>query len=195
MLPRLLGLSSTRPASWGTAVFGAQQQRPRFIRHQAFDDAFDADELSEARQWRQSFQASSIPKGQTVFSRSSGPGGQHVNKTETKAITSWPVAQLQGILPKILHSGLRDSRYYAERNDCISLQAQTSRSRTANAEENHQKLFHEIQRLYDERVPSETSPEKRQKYAQLKKSSTETRLRAKKMQSSKKSTRRSGGQE
>jgi peptidyl-tRNA hydrolase ICT1 len=88
-------------------------------------------------------------------------------RTETKAITSWSVTQLMSILPKMLHSGLRASKYYAERNDCISLQAQTSRSRTANAEENHQKLFEEIQRLYDERVPSETSPEKRQKYAQL----------------------------
>jgi peptidyl-tRNA hydrolase ICT1 len=93
------------------------------------------------------------------------------------------------------------------------LQAQTSRSRTANEEENHQKLFQEIQRLYDERVPSETSSEKRQKYAQLcvlpssvwsyvyadqlysKKSSTEARLKAKKMQGSKKASRRSGGSE
>ncbi|KAJ9130282.1 hypothetical protein NKR19_g9963 [Coniochaeta hoffmannii] len=178
-----------------SSVNVAGQPQPRSIRHQAFDDAFDADELDEARRWRQSFQPSSIPKGQTVFSRSSGPGGQHVNKTETKAITSWPVSQLMSILPKMLHTGLRESRYYAERNDCISLQAQTSRSRTANADENHQKLFEEIQRLYEERVPSETSPEKRQKYAQLKKSSTEARLKGKKLQSSKKSTRRSGGYE
>src|SRR5690349_20566819 len=53
----------------------------RTIQHQAFDDAFDQDELSEARKWREAFQQSSIPKGQTVFSRSSGPGGQHVNKS------------------------------------------------------------------------------------------------------------------
>lgn len=77
------------------------------------------------------------------------------------------MTQLMSILPKMLHSGLRASRYYAERNDCINLQAQTSRSRTANAEENHQKLFEEIRRLYDEKVPSETSPETRQKYSQL----------------------------
>lgn len=67
----------------------------------------------------------------------------------------------------MLRSSLRGSKYYAERSDSISLAAQTSRSRTANAEENHQKLFDEIRRLYDERVPSETSSEKRQKYAQL----------------------------
>lgn len=52
----------------------------RFIRHQAFEDAFDADALAEARKWRQTFSQSTIPKGQTVYARSSGPGGQHVNK-------------------------------------------------------------------------------------------------------------------
>ena len=77
------------------------------------------------------------------------------------------MTQLMSMLPKMLQSGLRTSKYYAARNDCISFQAQTSRSRTANADENHEKLFEEIQRLYDERVPSETSPEKRQKYAEL----------------------------
>lgn len=88
-------------------------------------------------------------------------------RTETKAITSWPVGQLMGILPKMLHRGLRSSKYYTAGNDSLSLQAQTSRSRTANADDNHQKLFDEMQRVYDETVPNETSPEKRHKYAQL----------------------------
>jgi peptidyl-tRNA hydrolase ICT1 len=80
MLQHLFGLKFTRPPpKWQTAAHCARLGL-RFLRHQAFDDAFDADELSEARKWRQSFQPSSIPKGQTIFSRSSGPGGQHVNK-------------------------------------------------------------------------------------------------------------------
>lgn len=78
MLQRLLGISTTRPLRWRKAALGHSWHR--FMRHQAFDDAFDAEELLEARRWHQSFQPSSIPKGQTVFSRSSGPGGQHVNK-------------------------------------------------------------------------------------------------------------------
>lgn len=162
----------------------------RLIRYQAYDDAFDQDELAEARQWRQSFQPSSLPKGQTTFARSSGPGGQHVNKyampfhcvtsflmtidltepfsrTETKAITTWPISQLTPLLPKIMHSHLRASKYYTTQKDCLSFQAQDSRSRTANSEENVKKLWEEISRIYEEAVPSETSPEKRQKYAQL----------------------------
>jgi hypothetical protein len=36
--------------------------------------------LAEARKWHQTFKLSSIPEGKTTYSRSSGPGGQHVNK-------------------------------------------------------------------------------------------------------------------
>ncbi|RKU44468.1 hypothetical protein DL546_002459 [Coniochaeta pulveracea] len=162
----------------------------RLIRYQAYDDAFDQDELAEARQWRQSFQPSSLPKGQTTFARSSGPGGQHVNKTETKAITTWPISQLTPLLPKIMHSHLRASKYYTTQKDCLSFQAQDSRSRTANSEENVKKLWEEISRIYEEAVPSETSPEKRQKYAQLRKSATEARLKDKKMMGSKKASRK-----
>jgi peptidyl-tRNA hydrolase ICT1 len=52
----------------------------RGTQHQAFDAHFDQDELAEARQWRASFSESTLPEGQTSYSRSSGPGGQHVNK-------------------------------------------------------------------------------------------------------------------
>jgi len=50
----------------------------RFARHQAFDAGFDQDELAEARSWRLKLQPSSLPKGNTTFSRSQGAGGQHV---------------------------------------------------------------------------------------------------------------------
>lgn len=52
----------------------------RSVRHQAFDANLDQDQLAEARKWHQSFQLANIPAGNTIFSRSSGPGGQHVNK-------------------------------------------------------------------------------------------------------------------
>jgi peptidyl-tRNA hydrolase ICT1 len=60
----------------------------RSVRHQAFDVAFDQDQLAEARKWHQSFQVSSLPEGNTSFSRSSGPGGQHVNKF-VFSVTAW----------------------------------------------------------------------------------------------------------
>ncbi|KAL2137101.1 hypothetical protein VTI74DRAFT_8733 [Chaetomium olivicolor] len=162
----------------------------RSVRHQAFDASFDQEQLAEARKWRQSFQISSLPEGSTSFSRSSGPGGQHVNKTETKATTVWPVSQLLSSLPKLLHAAVRQSKYYSRRNDCLTIQAQTQRSRSANAHENRQKLFEELEDLYRRTVPGETSAETNKKYAALKKSANETRMKSKKQHSSKKAFRR-----
>ncbi|CAP64632.1 uncharacterized protein PODANS_5_9070 [Podospora anserina S mat+] len=163
---------------------------PRFIRHQAFDASFDEEQLSEARRWHQSFKIDSLPEGNTSFARSSGPGGQHVNKTETKATTTWPVPQLLSRLPKLLHAGVRESKYFSKRSDSLVFQAQTQRSRTANSEENRQKLFDELQQLYEATVPNATRPEKAAKYEALKKSATETRIKTKKHHSSKKAYRK-----
>ncbi|KAK4100387.1 hypothetical protein N658DRAFT_497379 [Parathielavia hyrcaniae] len=161
----------------------------RSVRHQAFDASFDQDQLAEARKWHQSFQVGSLPEGNTSFSRSSGPGGQHVNK-ETKATTTWAVPQLLSILPSLLHTGVRESKYYSRRSDCLTIQAQTQRSRSANVDENRQKLFDELEDLYRRTVPSETRPEKAKKYEALRKSANAARVKSKKYLSSKKSSRK-----
>jgi peptidyl-tRNA hydrolase ICT1 len=88
-------------------------------------------------------------------------------RTETKATTTWAVPQLLNILPKLLHTGIRESKYYSRRNDCLTIQAQTQRSRSANADENRQKLFEELEDLYRRTVPGETRPEKAKKYEAL----------------------------
>ncbi|KAH8880386.1 hypothetical protein GQ53DRAFT_755209 [Thozetella sp. PMI_491] len=165
----------------------------RFSSYHSHDAAFDPEELAEARKWHQSFRISSLPKGTTTYARSSGPGGQHVNKTESKAITSWAVAELSKAVPRLLVAGLRASRYYSQRNDSISVQAQTQRSRAANTGENHQKLFDELQRIYRDTVPGETRPETKQKYEALEKASNEQRIQVKKHKSAKKASRRGGG--
>ncbi|KAK3990977.1 hypothetical protein QBC44DRAFT_264056 [Cladorrhinum sp. PSN332] len=180
-----LNLRSLTPLKW---PFQVVTQRP--ITHQAFDAGFDQDQLAEARKWRQSFQVDSLPEGSTSYSRSSGPGGQHVNKTESKATTVWPVSQLLSHIPKLLHAGIRESKYYSKRNDHITIQAQTQRSRTANTDENRHKLFEEIQDLYQRTVPNETSQDKKRKHEALRKSANEARIKEKKYQSSKKASRR-----
>lgn len=57
-------------------------QPVRFKRYEAYDARLDQDALAEARVWYNSFDASKLPKGNTSYARSSGPGGQHVNKYE-----------------------------------------------------------------------------------------------------------------
>ncbi|KAK7403558.1 hypothetical protein QQX98_010650 [Neonectria punicea] len=139
----------------------------RFKRYQAFEAELDRDALAEARSWYQSFSPAQLPKGNITYTRSSGPGGQHVNKTETKAITAYPVKDLLSVLPKSLHSSIRESKYYTANSDSLTFQAQTSRSRDANAEDNRKKLVDEVTRIYYEATPAETSEEKKQKHKDM----------------------------
>lgn len=57
---------------------------PLLLARQAHYGAFEANldeaDLAEARQWRKTFDGHRLPQGNTTFARSSGPGGQHVNK-------------------------------------------------------------------------------------------------------------------
>ncbi|KAJ8126711.1 hypothetical protein O1611_g6928 [Lasiodiplodia mahajangana] len=172
----------------------------RRIRYQAHDALLDQDDLDEARKWYAAFNEDAVPKGQTSYSRSSGPGGQHVNKTESKATSIWSVGELSKGLPKLVRSALRSSRYYSMRNDSITIQAQTLRSRTANTDENHRKLVEELHRIYRERVPTATSEKKIKKHEEIsdadatctcrEKAFHRNRLNAKKQQSAKKASRK-----
>ncbi|KAK4444997.1 hypothetical protein QBC34DRAFT_359063 [Podospora aff. communis PSN243] len=189
---RRLCSSNPTPCLSRRAVLWLWPSQHQTIRHQAFEAGFDKSKLDEARKWHADFRPESLPEGNTSFSRSSGPGGQHVNKTETKATTTWPVKQLLGILPSLLHESIRSSKYYSQRSDSISIQAQTQRSRIANRDENHQKLFEELQALYKSTVPGETSADKIRKYEALKKSANEARVKSKKQHSSKKQSRKGG---
>ncbi|CAK7222253.1 hypothetical protein SBRCBS47491_004803 [Sporothrix bragantina] len=158
--PTLLPLWLPLPGTTATVP----QRAANGGRYSAFDSGFDPDELKAARQWRQSFTQDALPKGNTTYSRSSGPGGQHVNKTETKAMTSWAVGELSGIVPSLLRPGLRTSRYYTKATDSFTIQAQEQRSRTANTEANRAKLYEEIVALYEAAVPGESRPETATKY-------------------------------
>ncbi|RDA91292.1 hypothetical protein CP533_6317 [Ophiocordyceps camponoti-saundersi (nom. inval.)] len=161
----------------------------RFKRYEAYDARFDPDSLAEARLWRQNLDASQLPRGHTTYARSSGAGGQHVNKTETKAVTAFSVKELLLMLPKSLHQGVRTSRYYTAANDSLTFHAQSQRSRTANAEENREKLMGELTRLYHDTIPGETSTEKRKKHEDIEKRFHQTRMKQKKLASFKKKSR------
>lgn len=71
------------------------------------------------------------------------------------------------VLPKSLHPGIRKSRYYTATNDSLTFQAQDSRSRDANAEDNRRKLIEEITSIYKDVIPAETSAEKKKKHEEM----------------------------
>lgn len=56
---------------------------PVFYSTQRRDDHLDETQLAAARQWLARFNDETIPRsiGEVTFSRSSGPGGQNVNKS------------------------------------------------------------------------------------------------------------------
>ncbi|KAG6146647.1 hypothetical protein E4U28_000170 [Claviceps purpurea] len=162
----------------------------RLNRHEAFDAHLDKDALREARSWFQTFDPSKLPSGSTTYARSSGPGGQHVNKTETKATTVYGVKELLSLLPKNMHSSIRTSRYYVASSDSLQFQEQSQRSRTANETRNRRKLVDEITRIYKATTPAETSEEKKKKYEALGKIFHETRIKQKKFKSAKKQSRK-----
>ncbi|KAM0460681.1 hypothetical protein ACHAPV_001290 [Trichoderma viride] len=165
-------------------------QSIRFKRYEAFDARLDQDALAEARLWYNSFDASQLPKGSTTYARSSGPGGQHVNKTETKAITVYPVNELLGVLPRFLHPAVRSSKYYTAGNDSLTFAAQTHRSRSANLDENKRKLIDEVMSIYRDMTPAETSSDKKKKFQEVEKRFHEARVQDKKFNSAKKQSRR-----
>jgi peptidyl-tRNA hydrolase ICT1 len=79
----------------------------------------------------------------------------------------YPVKELLAILPKSLHAAVRSSRYHTTSNDSLTFHAQTSRSRTANLEENGKKLIEEITRIYHANTPAETSSDKKEKHKEM----------------------------
>lgn len=82
-------------------------------------------------------------------------------------MTTWTVAELIRFTPKLVHPLLRASKHYVKNKDSLLFQAQDTRDRNANAEDNRSKLLGELQRMYSDAVPSSTSTEKKQKHAGL----------------------------
>ncbi|TVY49247.1 hypothetical protein LOCC1_G000825 [Lachnellula occidentalis] len=128
----------------------------------------DAD-LEAARAWFRNFSQSTIPTkiATTTSSRSGGPGGQHANNTDSKATTTWEFDALTRYVPKVLHEGLRGSRYFARKSNAMSIQCDSHRSKHKNTRETHERLFQELTRLYKERVPGTTDPEQKKKVDEL----------------------------
>lgn len=75
-----IGAATRQTAIHKVAAAGHPFVARRFTRHQAFDAYIDQEDLNKARKWHASYTKDSVPKGHTTYARSSGPGGQHVNK-------------------------------------------------------------------------------------------------------------------
>ncbi|KAK3117136.1 hypothetical protein LTR53_001793 [Teratosphaeriaceae sp. CCFEE 6253] len=160
-------------------------------RHGATDEA----ELDAARKWLAKLDSETIPRSicDVTFSRSSGPGGQNVNKVSSKASLRVPTSSLLPLLPSLLRPHILSSRYHAAKGNDIVIQADDSRKQTDNVTACFRKLNELISQAGREAVPGETSVEQTKRVEMLQKAEAAGRRRMKEFQSKKKSTRRSGG--
>ncbi|KAL3479159.1 RF-1 domain-containing protein [Aspergillus californicus] len=156
---------------------------------------FSSEDVTTAREWLSNFNSTSIPRhiGEISFSRSGGPGGQNVNKVNSKATLKVSLDSLLPLLPRLLHPPLQTSRYYAARTNSLVIQAEESRKQTANIETCYDKLYQLLKNTAKDLVPGETTAKQRDRVQKLKKAANESRIRDKKLHSSKKSNRRGGG--
>ncbi|KAF2685588.1 hypothetical protein K458DRAFT_441999 [Lentithecium fluviatile CBS 122367] len=169
-----------------------------------------AEELQAARKWLEQLHAETIPRsiGELSFSRSSGPGGQNVNKVNSKATLKVPLDALLQHVPSALHGEIRRSRYVAARTSALIIQADDSRKQNDNAHSCYRRLYEAIVDAGRHAIPGETSAEQAERVEKLyvdralsrrvltatrQKSDNERRLKSKKTHSAKKSSRRGRG--
>ncbi|OQU95126.1 RF-1 domain-containing protein [Cladophialophora immunda] len=152
-------------------------------------------EYAAAREWYSRVNALQHLRdvGEVTYARSSGPGGQNVNKVNSKAQLRIPIDRLLPLIPAVLHRGILSSRYYAEKSSSLVIQADESRKAQANKDSCFRKLNELILDVYKNNVPGETTDEQKEKVKRFQKAENEARLKMKKFQSSKKQSRSKGG--
>ncbi|OBA23010.1 hypothetical protein METBIDRAFT_29555 [Metschnikowia bicuspidata var. bicuspidata NRRL YB-4993] len=153
------------------------------------------EEVAVAKKWLRDFQSEHIPRDpfSITYSRSSGPGGQKVNKTLSKATVSleafqWLNPRICSWIPVPIIRQIAATKFrYLTKMGGLHIQSDTSRSREVNTDECFRKLLKEIKLVvYFEEDASEEDKKKWQKLAALLK---EYRLQDKKRKSDKKKAR------
>ncbi|KAK9235786.1 hypothetical protein V1525DRAFT_434357 [Lipomyces kononenkoae] len=158
------------------------------------DSDFADEEITTARTWLNTFKVSDIPRDKfhISFARSGGPGGQNVNKLNTKATIKCSWEDLDWI-PQVILERLRTKHFrYLTKHDNVVVQSDSARQRHDNLEDCFQKLHDMIHDCAF--IPDEATPEKVEKWNEIKTRSNEARLAAKKRNGEKKRLKRTAAQ-
>lgn len=117
------------------------------------------------------------------FSRSSGPGGQNVNKVASRVQVIFHVGRATGLTDAQRDVIRQASRSHLEADDTIRFSSQETRSQWKNRELAVEKLINHLQRAL--------KPQKKRRPTRTSSGGREKRLQRKKITSSKKKLRRS----
>ncbi|CCH43592.1 Peptide chain release factor 1 [Wickerhamomyces ciferrii] len=147
--------------------------------------------INEAKQWLGSLDPQKIPRNEfkITFSRSSGPGGQKVNKSDSKATIQLNDLDLAIWIPKEIKTQLKYNNFrYLTKTNGLVIQDDTQRSRELNTDRCFIKLVEEIRKtVYFE---NEASPEDKKRWESIRKVSNEKRIQEKKKNSEKRKLRK-----
>jgi len=117
-----------------------------------------------------------------TFARSGGPGGQNVNKVNSKATLRWAVASSPSLPPMVKQRFLEAFGARVTEEGELVLTSQKYRDQTSNIEDCREKL--------KEMIVSVLVPPKKRRPTKPTKASKERRIKAKSQNSEKKQNRR-----
>ncbi|KAF9046860.1 hypothetical protein BDZ89DRAFT_1099326 [Hymenopellis radicata] len=144
---------------------------------------------TEARSWIASFRHKTIPKVlvDMSFSRSSGPGGQNVNKVNTKATLRCELDA--DWIPLWAKPTLKKSSFYVSSSKSLMITSTVYRSQSQNVDDCLQKLHNLVLTAASDSVRNETSEETKRRVVAHEKAAKERRMKEKMYRSATKQSR------
>ncbi|KIJ14434.1 hypothetical protein PAXINDRAFT_135038 [Paxillus involutus ATCC 200175] len=133
-------------------------------------DSVTPEHEKEARSWLSSFRAAAtIPKhlAELSFSRSSGPGGQNVNKLSTKVTARCRVDAPW--IPPWARENLMRSPYYVKSSHSLLMTSSASRSQASNVDDVLSKLHALVAESAAKLITNSPTVEQRQRVASFQK--------------------------
>ncbi|KAI0722453.1 RF-1 domain-containing protein [Fomitopsis betulina] len=123
----------------------------------------NASDNAKAREWIDQFQLNDIPQDivQLSFSRSSGPGGQNVNKVNTKVTLRCPLSS--DWIPLWAHDYLKKSPFYVSSTKCIQITSTVHRSQAQNIDDCLRKLRRLVHAAASDPIQAEPSEEQKER--------------------------------